>query len=348
MKVALISDLHLGFKNTKDIFLKSQLRFLKNEFVPYLLENNIDTIFILGDVFDNRNALNHRLQNIVFNFFEKQFKPFKVYIIVGNHDTYFNNTIDVHSLRFLSKFQNVEIIEEMKNTNVGGKNFLMVPWITDEVEFYKEFQDKKYDVCMGHFHFAGFSMNKSKISEEGLSSSMFSNRPGKVFSGHFHTRSRQQKGEAEIIYLGSPYQLTRHDIDEERGFCVLDTDTLAHEYVNNKTSMRYIRLDYPQKFSKDIVRGNLIDIYVRHDDTYESKKIEKYIESVEECEPADMPTIFVIESSIKSKLNSDKYEVGSITDLIKDYIQSIDINNKDEILDDLMVLYKEVRGDDLE
>ena len=61
----------------------------------------------------------------------------------------------------------------------------------------------------------------------------FENKFKKIFSGHFHTRSKKDINGTDIIYVGSPYQLTRADFNEERGSLTLDLDTLEYTYINN-------------------------------------------------------------------------------------------------------------------
>lgn len=46
MKIALIADLHFGVKKSDTIFQSSQLKFFKEQFVPELKEQEIDTIVV--------------------------------------------------------------------------------------------------------------------------------------------------------------------------------------------------------------------------------------------------------------------------------------------------------------
>ena len=38
----------------------------------------------------------------------------------------------------------------------------------------------------------------------------------------------------KIQYIGNTYQITRSDIGQPKGFCVLDTDTLEYEFIDYK------------------------------------------------------------------------------------------------------------------
>jgi len=348
-KICLISDLHIGIKKNNDTFLKSQLNFLRNQLIPYLQQNKIEYLFILGDLFDNRNSINTKIQNEVFHLFKDDLQFLnKIYVLVGNHDTYFNNSINVNSLKFLSKFSNVELVENMNTVTIYDKKILMVPWIVDYKEFNESFKkiDNNFDVCFGHFHITGFNFNKFKLCEDGLEGDILYNTKKKFFSGHFHIRSKQNKNNGEIIYIGAPYQMTRNDINEQRGFCILDLENISYEYVNNEVSLQYVQINFPDKFTAKSIKGNIIDVYIQFNDGYNEKKVDRYIKYIEQCEPADKPNIFVVNNSeIDSELSIDGYNVKSLSDLMKDYITNLDIKNKDEIYNILIELYQEAKGE---
>ncbi len=61
MKIAIATDLHLGIRRGSEIYLNSQLKFFKNQFIPELKSKGIDTIIIPGDFFDNRLALDNKI-----------------------------------------------------------------------------------------------------------------------------------------------------------------------------------------------------------------------------------------------------------------------------------------------
>jgi len=344
-KVGLIGDLHLGIKKNSNIFLKSQVKFLIKEFVSYLKNNNIKTVIMLGDIFDSRHSVNTKIQNVVFDFFDKYMKDFKVYVIKGNHDIYYNSSTDVSSLKFLTKFDNVTVVEDIIETEIAGKKVCMVPWVVNMSDFVNKFT-KHSELCFGHFDITGFNMNRNRLSKDGIPADFFGSRCKKLFSGHFHTRSHQIIKGCEIVYAGSPYQLTRHDIGEERGFVVLDMDDYSYEHINNKSSIKYISLNFPEEFSKKTIKGNIIDVYISYSDSYKEGKIENYLKKIEEYEPAVSPnTVLVNDSSMNSNLNADDYKVGSMIDLMKDYVNSLDIKNKDQIYNILLDLYSNTKGD---
>lgn len=347
-KICLLADIHLGVRKNKEIFLKSQKRFFEDVLVPYLKSNDIETICILGDLFDNRNSLNVMVKNEAFKLFNDILKDFHIYLIVGNHDTYFNSSIEVNSLKFFGKFDNVTLVEKTSVVNIKNHDIFMVPWIIDEEQFLEDVKNTsgKYDLCFGHFDINGCKMNKVKSSEGGIQRSVFSEFK-KVFSGHFHTRSSQISNGCEIVYVGSPYQFNRGDMDEDRGFVILDLESLEYEYVNNDSSIKFIEYNYPETVNVNNVEGNLIDVYVDTASDFKEKEIEKYVKKIEDMNPADVPKLFTYNSSEDSeKFNLTIKNISSIPEMMKNYVETLSIHLKEEVNDYLLELYSETRGED--
>lgn len=343
-KVALISDLHFGIKKNSDVYFESQKKYLVNQLIPYLKENNISKIFFLGDMFDNRNSINTKIQNEVYNLFDKSFKDFDIKILVGNHDTYFTNTTEINSVKFLDKFHNIEIIEQPKIIEIYNKKILLSPWIVNFCDFINYISDKNFDISFGHYNIKGFHYNKNKISEDGLDASLFENKCKKIFSGHFHIRSKQTFKNCEIIYIGSPYQLNRNDIDEERGSVILNLDDLSYEFLNNNVSIKFIKIYFPQKIKKEIIENNIVDVHVKYDENYNEESIEKYLQQITKFNPAFPPQIIMeVNTTLDKNFNINTLNSSSIQDLMQEYLNTIDIKNKDEIYGILIDLYNTIK-----
>lgn len=348
MKIALISDTHFGIKKSSRPFLKSQIRFFKEEFIPYLNQNFIDTICILGDLFDNRNNINVYMKNEVFNLFKNHLYPFKIYIFPGNHDIYYKTSIEVNSLKFLGKFENVNLIEEIEVKNFDNKKVLFVPWQIDYNDFRKRVAEKNThcDVCLGHFDIIGFPFNSSIICQKGLQSDLFLKNYTLTFSGHFHKRHIHKQKDREVIMIGSPYELTRNDKGDKRGFCILDLDNLKYDFVNSKKTIKFIDVKYPKKVTKRRIKGNVVDIQVDYDIGKSSDDaIQEYIQKIESFEPVYPPNVHLNHNLFEKEEMS--YEVKSITELINDYIQNLDIDNKEEVHSMINELYKNSKSSEI-
>ena len=103
MKIAIVNDTHFGVRNDSPLFLQHILNYLQHTFIPYLLENKIDTIIHLGDFFDRRKYVNFNTLASVRKQFVEPLHQHNIlmYVTLGNHDTYYRNTNEINSIKEL-------------------------------------------------------------------------------------------------------------------------------------------------------------------------------------------------------------------------------------------------------
>lgn len=236
MKIAILNDTHWGARNDNSAIAEHQRKFYDEVFFPYLRENDIKTIFHLGDLTDRRKYINF----VTAKNLEEQFmrvcadEGIELYIIAGNHDTYFKNTNSVNSLRQLygnSNYENLHLYwEEPVELDMDGCKIMLSPWIcADNHEAsMKAFKDTSAQILMGHFEIVGYEMDKGHLCDHGFDRKDFSKFDA-VYSGHFH----QPSSHGNISYLGAQYEMTWADHDQKRGFSVFDTDTREMTHVRN-------------------------------------------------------------------------------------------------------------------
>jgi DNA repair exonuclease SbcCD nuclease subunit len=246
MRVAIITDQHFGARNDSITFLDFFQKFYENTFFPTIDSAGITTVLILGDTFDRRKYVNfYALQRAKEMFFDKlQERGIKVYMLAGNHDTYYKNTNEVNSPDLLLReYSNIEVIDDPQTIFVGGIPICMMPWICPDnyQESLDQLKQTQADICMGHFEIAGFAMYKGMQSHEGLETSLF-DKFDLVFSGHYHHRS----GNGHIHYLGNPYELTWQDYNDARGFHLFSLDNRELEFIPNPYTM-FTRIEYSDK-----------------------------------------------------------------------------------------------------
>jgi DNA repair exonuclease SbcCD nuclease subunit len=266
-KVALITDTHFGARNDSVNFLDFYEKFYTETFFPKLKEEGIKVVLMLGDTFDRRKYVNfYSLERTKKMYFDKlQSEGYQVYIIAGNHDTYFKNTNEVNSIRLLlAEYTNITVIDSPQSITIPSSEHTvaMVPWIcadnyNESIEFLKTCNDS---ICMGHFEIAGFAMHRGMPSQEGLSRDIF-RKFDFTFSGHYHHKSSSD----DIHYLGNPYELTWQDYDDARGFHLFDFDTRELSFIQN-TNRMFHRIAYDDK-SESITELNGRDLS-SYTDTY--------------------------------------------------------------------------------
>jgi DNA repair exonuclease SbcCD nuclease subunit len=248
MKIAIITDQHFGARNDSTHFLDYYEKFYSETFFPKLKEENITTLLILGDTFDRRKYINfYTYKRAREMFFDRLYAmSIKVYMLAGNHDTYFKNTNEVNSVRLLlQEYTNITVIDKPTTIWLDNEKYpiCMMPWICPENYNDSMFvlSDTDASVCMGHFEIAGFAMHRGMPSLEGLSSDLF-RRFDFTFSGHYHHRSSN----GNIHYLGNPYELTWQDYNDDRGFHLFDLNTYDLTFIKNPNVM-FHRITYDDK-----------------------------------------------------------------------------------------------------
>lgn len=260
MKVALITDQHFGARNDSIHFLDFYEKFYSGTFFPSLEKEGVKHVLILGDTFDRRKYVNfYTLQRAKKMFFDPLAeKGIKVYMLVGNHDTYYKNTNEVNSPELvLEDYDNVAIISSPDVITLDGTNILMMPWICAEnyEQSIEQLKTAKAEICMGHFEIAGFAMYKGMKSEEGLDRDLFK-RFDFTFSGHYHHKSSSN----DIHYLGNPYELTWQDYNDNRGFHILDLSNRTFNFIRNPNVM-FNRIVYDDKVN-DVKTISSMDLSV--------------------------------------------------------------------------------------
>lgn len=256
MKVIILGDMHFGVKNEE--FLQNQLDFYYKQLIPYCEENGIKYIFQLGDIFEHRQ----KSDNFVLFQVRKLFKAFKnagieFHCLVGNHDIYFKNRIDVNTLELFEDLIHIHYFDEM---DLDGVKFQFYSWLVDN----KLPKEPIGDVILGHFEFVNFEMTKGNVCKSGLDASLFKDRL--VFSGHFHIKSKKDN----IVYTGTPYQITWNDFGDEKGFYVFDTETMTYEFIKNEISKEFIKIVFYNKDNIYFLKSDY-DYFKMSEDEFEEK-----------------------------------------------------------------------------
>jgi len=124
-KIAVVSDIHAGVHQNSsqwhDILIKWS-EWFKQE----CIKNNIKDIIIPGDLLHERNEVNVATLSVVSRMLES-LRQFNIIIIVGNHDSYYKERSDVHSLEMLKNWDNITIIDTPITDKFFGKTISFCP-----------------------------------------------------------------------------------------------------------------------------------------------------------------------------------------------------------------------------
>lgn len=357
IKAIVTSDLHAGIKSDNDIFLNTFSDFLLNK-LPEKIDKHLkpnDYLFFLGDLFDNRNMLSNKTINKVLSVFEEfltRYPSLNVYILVGNHDTYYKNRRDIHSLNLLKdKFQNkINIVDDFTVLKILNREIILYPWLTGEEDITKLYNTSPADICMGHFEING-ALKVPGIREiNGLSINEFYNKFKLTFSGHFHIRQELQKndGSSSIIYVGNPYHMSWNDYENDKGIYILNLETLRYEFEKIDGLPEFKKL-YLSQIRKKLVNlnsyvpNNFISLILDEDiSTIHLDKLNYLISKFN-------PLIFNVIDKEKNFGDTD-IQIDSVStslEFLIEYLTTINLYdnmNREVLIDKMTQLYQKMGG----
>lgn len=264
MKIAILGDTHFGARNDLKIFHDFFAKFYVDTFIPYLIENEIDIVIQLGDLFDRRKYVNYYTLSECKRYFFDQLEKNNItlHTLVGNHDIYWRESLEVNSSSLvLGEYNCVNVHTKPATISCDKTTFDIIPWICpeNEAEIIEFIKNSKSDICVGHFEIAGFAMYHGMEAHDGIDRSIFE-KFEQVWSGHYHTKSRKDN----ITYVGTPAEMIWQDYADPKGFHTFDLDTRKLEFIPNPNTI-FARIEYDDSLGNmvDLDTLNLKDCYVK-------------------------------------------------------------------------------------
>lgn len=305
-KVAIFSDLHLGLYGNSPDWHAVALEWA-DWIVSELKSKKIKDIFFLGDFFHNRSEISVQTVHVASELIEK-FKDFNMLMIVGNHDAYYKNRADVHSLGLLKGHDNITIIDKTLTFTYNDKTFGFIPWNIDCA-------DVSVDYLFGHFEIQSFNMNNFKVCDHGLSPVDLISKNGMVFSGHFHKRHFKKYSQGTIHYVGNTFHHDFNDVGNDRGYHILDIETGDLKFYKNEISPEFKKMLISKiaDYTADDFKKNVIKLIV--DDEIEGEEVEKIKAKVNSYKPFQLHTEYnVISKKVGEVEELDSFELKEMMD----------------------------------
>ena len=213
-KVACFTDLHLGLKSNSTVHNQDCEDFI-DWFIQEAKDEGCETGIFLGDYHHNRNSINITTLHYSIRCLEKLGAAFEnFYFFPGNHDLYYKDKRDVHSVDWGRHIPGVTVVSDVTTID----DVTLVPWLVGDE--WKTMKDIKSRYVFGHFELPLFYMNAMvQMPDHGaLQGTHFSN-PDYVFSGHFHKRQHKEN----IVYIGNAFPHNYADVgDDDRGMMILE------------------------------------------------------------------------------------------------------------------------------
>jgi len=327
MKILILGDLHIGARNSNPVLFNMMKSFFNNTLFPYILDNDIKTVIQLGDIHDKRKSIDFVIAEYIINDFFKWFEDNNVKLIslVGNHDSYYKNTIKLDGMSQLTRKSNhITIVNKPSLYTFDNVKFAIVPWICDEnkqecLEFIDK-NKKSNAILLGHFELAGFEMVKGIKSETGNFDIGILSGYRKVISGHYHITSERDN----VIYVGTPYELNWNDYNDKKRFIVYDTKDNEFEMVPTNIVLheKIMYNDTLKKIDSSRVANKFVKVIANDD--YSETKLNKFLIELNKSHPLSIQFI--------DNRQKKETEIAYAED---------DLNNPPKIvLDDIQEYYK--------
>lgn len=273
--IYLLGDLHIGVRNNSNEWFDIQREFLIDWFIPKIVADGFDpkhdAIIQAGDWNHVRESSNIRIADRsreIFEIFDETFKR-GVHIILGNHDVYYKDRTDVHSLKDIPAiYNNIFVHEQPSVLNINGiHKMLMLPWEHDFEQLSRKVASYigKADYIVCHADIKDFRLNKWVKLEHGLHKNELKSFK-KIWSGHIHIRQEYEN----MTYLGTPYQLDRGDHGNIKGYYKLNVEgpDIIEEFIENTVSPRFVKykaddiLNKSLSEVKEMFNNNFVDILI--------------------------------------------------------------------------------------
>lgn len=343
-RICILGDTHFGCRNDLTLFHKHFEKFY-DLMIADLLDQDIKHIFQLGDLFDRRKYINFQsLRESRRYFFDRlQEHQITLHTLVGNHDIFYRETLEINSQSMvLGEYGNVWTYDKPTTQLLSACNTSIdiIPWICkDNEEQIKEFiANSKSELCFGHFEIDTFQMYRGVESHGGLPIKLF-DRYELVCSGHYHTRSQREN----IVYVGTPYEMTWQDHNDPKGYHIFDTETRTLEFRQNPHTI-FVRLEYDDtKPMLDLDGIDIRDCFVKlivvnKTDLY---KFDQYVQKLYGKKAYEIKIVEDLSEFTDGEIG-EEIDLEDTMDVLSNYIDSIETDaDKEKIKTYLKSLYIE-------
>lgn len=320
-KIACFTDIHFGLKSNSTTHNQDCEDFV-DWFIAEAKKEGCDTGIFLGDWHHNRNSLNMLTMVSSIRSLEKLGKAFdQFYFFPGNHDLYYKDKRDVHSVDWGRHIPGVTIVSDITTID----DVTMVPWLVGDE--WKKMEKLKSRYVFGHFELPLFMMNAMvQMPDHGeLQADHFKN-PEYVFSGHFHKRQAKQN----IVYIGNAFPHNYADAwDDDRGMMILEHGkTPVYKVWNDAPKFKTVKLSQLIDESETIIMPKTylrvgIDIDISFEEASFIKETFMAQENIREL------TLIPEKKDVEINTTLDVQQFESVDQIVSNQIASIQSDSYD-------------------
>jgi len=321
-KAACLTDIHFGLKSNSLQHNQDCSNFI-DWFISKAKEENCETCFFLGDWNHHRASINIHTLQFGLQALEKLNDNFdRVYFIPGNHDLYYRDRRDIHSVAWAKHLPNVQIVNDFFSQG----DVVIAPWLVQDD--YKKVQKLSGKYMFGHFELPRFCMNAMiAMPDHGEINTDHMKDFDLVFSGHFHKRQSR----ANVWYIGNAFPHNYADAqDDARGMMVLEwgQDPIFHSWPKQPLYRVHKLSDILENPKGLLLADSHVRVHLDIDISYEEANFIRET-LIPEHKLREMALIPMKVDQIEQEGRGDlKFE--SVDQIIIDQINSIESNSFDK------------------
>ena len=258
MKILIYSDLHLY--NHHKLSINSEtalnvLNFIKN----YSRDHGIKKIICAGDFFHAKSRVYapHVVQSLLI--IKEIYKlGVEQYFIIGNHDMASVNSY-LNSILFVFSDYS-KIVSDYYFFDIDSARVHLLNYTTYKFDDFVLSKNK--NILVTHLDIKDFYMSNNVKCNNGFNLSDF-NDFDLVVSGHFHEFQQKEN----VVYVGSPYQISFSEKDQKKGFILLDTESLKFEFVeiDGLPKYKYIEIDNLNQIKREEVENCFLRVKLNNE-----------------------------------------------------------------------------------
>jgi len=317
-KIFIISNTQFNIsKNlTTKEWLKNMGTYFNDEFIPYLKQNKNDNDILvhLGNLTSKSKSISLEVLKFAQETFKSISEILPVYILQGENDTHLSN--------ILNNIENIEIITKPTQIEILLDKFLtLLPYGT-KLEDVDKFES---NYCFFHFDI--------NVPEKDIFLNRLS-RFEKSYCGYYDKNGVIKN----IKFLGAPYNLEK---DDKKGFIVLEMFTNTDKFILNKTSPSFKKIimndNKDLELDKSIFLNNYVSLTLNKKLFTDNKlKIEMLLSE------NDFKNVSYTDDEIKRDRDLIQLDGESVSlkEMISEYIQKSEIDNRDKLLEEFEKITK--------
>lgn len=330
-KIGIFSDIHVGVSNDSKIRLDETQKCV-DWIIKKFKNEKVDWVIFCGDLFNSRYSINVNTLNVGIKLIEElSFNFEKIFLIEGNHDTYYKNSNSVNSVNFLQKIgknDNIKVIDEQPLfIKIDEISLGLYPWgITSEYLKTIDFETPTYG--FGHFEMNGIEMAGGISSGSKFSLSDMFLFGDTLFSGHYHLNKiyKEIKLNKTLYMIGCPLQLDWGDFGNTKKIMVLNTETGKIDEFKNSKNAEFKKIfysslennEYDESEIKKICHKNFIKFII--DKQYKFENILKFTDLIKKFDPHTLNLEYLISISNNSLDNLTNENIKNNSKTNKDYL----------------------------